>query len=148
MKKIVKPTIIVVVIVILALLMIVVNTINFIFPSAPPSPVLSEIQHYEISYVQKTVNQEEYKTSYNRQIIHLEQNEFTSLLKELEEARPTREQSLNDRPSHQQYYEINLQSNNLNTPTLVFIYEYGGKSYYEIPYTGIYTLNEGFFEIL
>lgn len=141
--------------VLLLLIVMLINVVNFIFPLAPPVPTFDEIQNYEIIYIQQEVTQEEYEISYDKQIIHsrqelfVGQNEFSQLTEELQKGKPTREHSVNDNPNRYPYYEINIYTEDaINPHNKSYVYQYGEKVYYEIPYTGVYEVNENILKLL
>ncbi len=61
---------------------------------------------------------------------------YDDLLTLLEEAKPTRKQSLNDYPSARPYYGISVRTDDIEYR--YFIYESGNQAYVEMPYEGIY----------
>lgn len=97
--------------------------LNF-FPVAQASPDLGNVLSYQVTFEQESVNMNE--------------NNFDELLSHLKSAKPTRQQSVNDRPIAESYYQINLEVDESPTSRRVYVYEDDGKVFYEIPYGGIY----------
>lgn len=157
MPRTVKLTIVVV----LILLLITVKMVNFLFPLAPPAPELSSDMFYEITYEDMLIyldlneleqlldsQQEPVPRSSNQpESIFLDHDELEQLIDYLHDAKPTRELSINDTPTQKPYYKIDVY-NNTDSLWRFFIYEYGGKAYYEIPYTGIYKVNSNILNLL
>lgn len=129
MSRTVKVTIVV----LLVLFWTVISAINFLAPLAPPAPELSSDIFYEITYEDR--------------LLYLDLNELEQFVEYLQDAKPTRELSVNDTPTQKTYYKIDVY-NNTDSLWRFFIYEYGGKAYYEIPYTGIYKVNSNILNLL
>lgn len=56
-------------------------------------------------------------------------------------AKPTRKQSINERPNADSYYTISVKADNISYFGCGHIYEEIGVTYYELPYVGIYTVD-------
>lgn len=70
-----------------------------------------------------------------------------NLLKHLEDSHKTRTSSVNDQPQTTPYYQLDLQEQDGQVQT-VYIYEGRFGSYLEIPYQGIYRLNQSINQIV
>ena len=69
-----------------------------------------------------------------------------SVLSKLSEAEPTRKMSVQDSPDAQTYYEIAVKTN--ERTHYFYIYFESGTCYVEIPYEGIYTVDNGLVNLL
>ena len=69
-----------------------------------------------------------------------------SILSKLSEAEPTRKMSVQDSPDAQTYYEIAVKTN--ERTHYFYIYFESGTCYVEIPYEGIYTVDNGLVNLL
>ena len=137
MKKILIPIIIVVILAGLILggyLMI-----DRLFPKADPINVPSAS-----SVVSMTVKKnEDRKDKEPREIANAD---VDSILLKLSEAEPTRKMSVQDSPDAQTYYEIAVKTN--ERTHYFYIYFESGTCYVEIPYEGIYTVDNGLVNLL
>ena len=137
MKKILIPIIIVVILAGLILggyLMI-----DSLFPKADPISAPSAS-----SVVSMTVKKnEDRKDKEPREIANAD---VDSILLKLSEAEPTRKMSVQDSPDAKTYYEIAAKTS--ERTHYFYVYFESGKCYVEIPYEGIYTVDNGLINLL
>lgn len=100
---------------------------NDIFPKAKPirHPKLDEIVSVTLS-----CNTPDGTISMSEQY-------YEDLTFYISEAKPTRQQSLNDTPTSGTYYGVEIQTDEIQYR--YFVYEEGEQIYIEMPYEGIYT---------
>ena len=113
--------------------------IDSLFPKADPINVPSAS-----SVVSMTVKKNE-----NRNVGDLREianADVDSILSKLSEAEPTRKMSVQDSPDAQTYYEIAVKTN--ERTHYFYIYFESGTCYVEIPYEGIYTVDNGLVNLL
>ncbi len=89
-----------------------------------------------------------HQVSYGGDPVHLSQAEFQALLDGLYEAKPTRKGSHSDHPQVNSYYQIDFDSDVDGIYPRLYLYEYGGEVYFEIPYGGIYKTNHNTLALL
>lgn len=75
--------------------------------------------------------------------LSLNDDAFYKLLLHLYQAKPTRQMSVNDHPTVGNYYKIDFDSDFNQFSQRLYLYEYGGQVYFEIPYCGIYKTDQG-----
>ena len=71
---------------------------------------------------------------------------YEDLIRYISEAKPTRKQSLNDTPTTGAYYEVEIQTDEIQYR--YFVYEEGEQVYIEMPYEGIYEAEHTLFSIV
>ncbi|MFI3292617.1 MAG: DUF5301 domain-containing protein [Rikenellaceae bacterium] len=81
-----------------------------------------------------------FSVEYDNAPIELSELCLGGILVHLKMAEPTRKLSLDDNPSVRPYYKITVDTNDWQYR--YFIYEQGGAFYLELPYEGIYILND------
>ena len=124
-----KKTLIVGIIAVLLLVLIGgYSFINNIFPKARP---LNSPEIENILSVSLAANEEDTVT--------VNRADFEELLRNINNAQPTRKMSVNDYPTVKPYYIIDIQTS--EREYCYFIYEDGTQVYIEIPYAGIYKSN-------
>ena len=67
--------------------------------------------------------------------IILNEELFFDLLEKISEAEPTRKMSVNDYPTAETYYKVEISADRMYC---YFIYEESGQVYVELPYEGVY----------
>ena len=72
--------------------------------------------------------------------IRMVDSEIEEIITYINEAEPTRIMSVNDYPSVRPYYVVEIES--VDRYFRYMIYEENGKVYVELPYKGIYTIDE------
>ena len=70
------------------------------------------------------------------------------LLAMMAEAEPTREWSVNDYPYVDEYYLICVYTSEDGAGYRYFVYRDGGRVYLELPYHGVYTVDEGILDLV
>ena len=103
-------------------------TYNSLFPKA------DKINYPDYSQVESIT------ASTNGEVFDLSQEECRVLYNCIRKAKPTRKMSANDTPDVKNYWNINIEADSLPF-RYGYIYEIGGKTYFEIPYVGIYSLD-------
>lgn len=83
---------------------------------------------------------------YDNETIELSDMSFGSIIVYIKTAQPTRRLSLDDTPDARAYYEITVETEAKQYK--YFIYEEYGKVYLEMPYTGIYVIDEDVLDFL
>ena len=73
-------------------------------------------------------------------------SEIEEIITYINEAEPTRIMSVNDYPSVRPYYVVEIKS--VDRYFRYMIYEDNGKTYVELPYEGVYTIDEKAIDIL
>lgn len=76
----------------------------------------------------------------NENVIELNDSEIEALFIYINAAEPTRIMSVNDYPSARPYYVLEIKS--VDRYFRYMIYEDNGKVYVELPYEGVYTIDE------
>ena len=137
MKKIIIP--IIVVVVIAALIGGSYLVIDSLFPKADPINVPSAS-----SVVSMTVIKNESRQ--NGEPREIASADIDSILSLLSEAEPTRKMSVQDSPDAKTYYEIAVKTSERTHS--FYVYFESGTCYVEIPYEGIYTVNNGLVNLL
>ena len=137
MKKIIIPIIVVVAIV--ALIGGGYLVMDSLFPKADPINVPSASSVVSIM-VKKNENRNDGDL---REIVSAD---IDSILSRLAEAEPTRKMSVQDSPDAQTYYEIAVKTN--ERTHYFYLYFESGTCYVEIPYEGIYTVDNGLVNLL
>lgn len=113
--------------------------IDSLFPKADPINVPSA------SYVvSMTVKKNENRN--DGDLREIANADVDSILSNLSEAEPTRKMSVQDSPDAQTYYEIAVKTN--ERTHYFYIYFESGTCYVEIPYEGIYTVDNGLVNLL
>ena len=74
----------------------------------------------------------------------LSKGSYANLIEYISSAKPTRKQSLNDRPTVFPYYMVGIKTS--EREYRYFIYEEGTQVYIEMPYEGIYTSDMQLFQ--
>lgn len=74
----------------------------------------------------------------------LDKIQYNGLIQSIQNAKPTRRQSLNDTPTTVDYYKIAILTNDKEYH--FFIYNCEGQAYVEIPYSGIYAVDMSLLE--
>ena len=116
--------------------------IDNLFPKATPIQVPSASS--VVSMTVKTVKQnEDGKDEEPREIAGAD---IDGILSHLSEAEPTREMSVQDSPDAQAYYEIAVKTD--ERTHYFYVYFDNGICYVEIPYEGVYTLDNGLVNLL
>ena len=100
-----------------------------IFPKAGP---IRQIKVSEINWIYI------YDNSENE--IGMVDSEIEEIITYINEAEPTRIMSVNDYPTVRPYYVVEIKS--VDRYFRYMIYEENGKVYVELPYKGIYTIDE------
>lgn len=106
-----------------------------IFPKAGP------IRQLELSQVDTI-----YIFDNNENEIGMSNRELEELFAYINVAEPTRIMSVNDYPSVRPYYVMEIKS--ADRYFRYMIYEDNGKTYVELPYEGVYTIDEKAIDIL
>ena len=106
--------------------------IDSLFPKADPINVPSAS-----SVVSMTVKKNENRN--DGDLREIANADVDSILSKLSEAEPTRKMSVQDSPDAQTYYEIAVKTN--ERTHYFYIYFESGTCYVEIPYEGIYTVD-------
>ena len=78
--------------------------------------------------------------------IPMSEKYYEDLIRYISEAKPTRKQSLNDTPTTGAYYEVEIQTDEIQYR--YFVYEEGEQVYIEMPYEGIYEAEHTLFSIV
>ena len=113
--------------------------IDSLFPKADPINVPSAS-----SVVSMTVKKNENRN--DGDLREVANADVDSILSKLSEAEPTRKMSVQDSPDAQTYYEIAVKTN--ERTHYFYIYFESGTCYVEIPYEGIYTVDNGLVNLL
>ena len=113
--------------------------IDSLFPKAEPINVPSAS-----SVVSITVKKNENRN--DGDLREIANADVDSILSKLSEAEPTRKMSVQDSPDAQTYYEIAVKTN--ERTHYFYIYFESGTCYVEIPYEGIYTVDNGLVNLL
>ena len=113
--------------------------IDSLFPKADPINVPSAS-----SVVSMTVKKNENRN--DGDLREIANADVDSILSKLSEAEPTRKMSVQDSPDAQTYYEIAAKTN--ERTHYFYIYFENGTCYVEIPYEGIYTVDNGLVNLL
>ena len=113
--------------------------IDSLFPKAEPINVPSAS-----SVVSITVKKNENRN--DGDLREIANADVDSVLSKLSEAEPTRKMSVQDSPDAQTYYEIAVKTN--ERTHYFYIYFESGTCYLEIPYEGIYTVDNGLVNLL
>ena len=113
--------------------------IDSLFPKADPINVPSAS-----SVVSMTVKKNENRN--DGDLREIANADVDSILSKLSEAEPTRKMSVQDSPDAQTYYEIAVKTN--ERTHYFYIYFESGTCYVEIPYEGIYTVDNGLVNLL
>ena len=132
MKKIIIP--IIVIVILAGLILGGYFVIDSLFPKADPINVPSAS-----SVVSMTVKKNENRN--DRDLREIANADVDSILSKLSEAEPTRKMSVQDSPDAKTYYEIAVKTN--ERIHYFYVYFENGTCYVEIPYEGIYTVEEG-----
>lgn len=74
----------------------------------------------------------------------VDKSQYDGLIQSIQNAKPTRSQSLNDTPTTADYYKIVIRTNDKEYHS--FIYNSEGQAYVEIPYSGIYEVDMSLLE--
>ena len=83
----------------------------------------------------------------NDETFEIKDVDLSELLRLLGDAKPTREQSLNDYPGSRPFYQVEIQTS--ERQYRYFIYENGsGQFYIEIPYEGVYNADDAIFNFI
>ena len=106
--------------------------VNSLFPKAEPINVPSSS-----AVITMTVAKNEMRKSGEPR--EVASADYDSILSQLSEAKPTRRMSVQDSPDAQVFYEIAVKTG--ERTHYFYAYEEGGMYYVEIPYEGIYTVN-------
>ena len=113
--------------------------IDSLFPKADPINVPSAS-----SVVSMMVKKNENRN--DGDLREIANTDVDSILSKLSEAEPTRKMSVQDRPDAQTYYEIAVKTN--ERTHYFYIYFENGTCYVEIPYEGVYTVDNGLVNLL
>ena len=113
--------------------------IDSLFPKADPISAPSAS-----SVVSMTVKKNENRN--DGDLREIANADVDSILSKLSEAEPTRKMSVQDSPDAQTYYEIAVKTN--ERTHYFYIYFESGTCYVEIPYEGIYTVDNGLVNLL
>ena len=113
--------------------------IDSLFPKADPINVPSAS-----SVVSMTVKKNENRN--DGDLREIANADVDSILSKLSEAEPTRKMSVQDSPDAQTYYEIAVKTN--ERTHYFYIYFESGTCYVEIPYEGIYTVDNELVNLL
>ena len=113
--------------------------IDSLFPKADPINVPSAS-----SVVSMTVKKNENRN--DGDLREIANADVDNILSKLSEAEPTRKMSVQDSPDAQTYYEIAVKTN--ERTHYFYIYFESGTCYVEIPYEGIYTVDNGLVNLL
>ena len=113
--------------------------IDSLFPKADPINVPSAS-----SVVSMTVKKNENRN--DGDLREIANADVDSILSKLSEAEPTRKMSVQDSPDAQTYYEIAAKTN--ERTHYFYTYFENGTCYVEIPYEGIYTIDNGLVNLL
>ena len=113
--------------------------IDSLFPKTDPINVPSAS-----SVVSMTVKKNENRN--DGDLREIANADVDSILSKLSEAEPTRKMSVQDSPDAQTYYEIAVKTN--ERTHYFYIYFESGTCYLEIPYEGIYTVDNGLVNLL
>ena len=113
--------------------------IDSLFPKADPINVPSAS-----SVVSMTAKKNENRN--DGDLREIANADVDSILSKLSEAEPTRKMSVQDSPDAQTYYEIAVKTN--ERTHYFYIYFESGTCYVEIPYEGIYTVDNGLVNLL
>ena len=132
MKKIIIP--IIVIVILAGLILGGYFVIDSLFPKADPINVPSAS-----SVVSMTVKKNENRN--DGDLREIANADVDSILSKLSEAEPTRKMSVQDSPDAKTYYEIAVKTN--ERTHYFYVYFENGDCYVEIPYEGIYTVDEG-----
>ena len=113
--------------------------IDSLFPKADPinAPSASSV-------VSMTVKKNENRN--DGDLREIANADVDSILSKLSEAEPARKMSVQDSPDAQTYYEIAVKTN--ERTHYFYIYFESGTCYVEIPYEGIYTVDNGLVNLL
>lgn len=110
------------------------GVLSIVFPKAEP---ISSPEIADITTVSVAVNSDEFV---------VDNMNFEELFTMFSEAKPTRQQSLNDYPTVKPYYEIEMQTD--ERAYRYFIYEDENHVYIEVPYQGIYISDMQMFDFV
>ena len=113
--------------------------IDSLFPKADPINVPSAS-----AVVSMTVKKNENRN--DGDLREIANDDVDSILSKLSEAEPTRKMSVQDSPDANTYYEIAAKTN--ERTHCFYIYFESGTCYVEIPYEGIYTVDNGLVNLL
>ena len=113
--------------------------IDSLFPKADPISAPSAS-----SVVSMTVKKNENRN--DGDLREIANADVDSILSKLSEAEPTRKMSVQDSPDAQTYYEIAVKTN--ERTHYFYIYFESGTCYVEIPYEGIYTVDNELVNLL
>lgn len=107
---------------------------DMLFPKAKPADIPSAEEIISVSVSVHNAEKE------------MEKEDFEKLLSKIEEAKPTRIQSVNDYPSVEPFFTAEIKTEDINHR--FFIYEEDGKIYIEKPYEGIWLSDEEMFNFI
>lgn len=138
MKKVIIP-VVVLVAVLAGLILGGYLLIDRMFPKAEPITVPTSSTVISMTVAKN----EKRKAGEPREIVSAD---LDSILSRLSEAEPTRKMTVQDTPDAQLYYEIAVKTN--ARTHYFYVYEEGDVCYVEIPYEGIYTIDNGLIELL
>ena len=79
-------------------------------------------------------------------VIEMDDEQYNVVLECIRNAKPTRRMSVNDVPSTNTYYILNVTTATKNYR--YFVYEDGSRVYIEMPYQGIYKADRQFFDLI
>ena len=113
--------------------------IDSLFPKADPISAPSAS-----SVVSMTVKKNENRN--DGDLREIANADVDSILSKLSEAEPTRKMSVQDSPDARTYYEISVKTN--ERTHYFYVYFENGACYVEIPYKGIYTVDNGLVNLL
>ena len=84
----------------------------------------------------------------NRTEIDMNENDYELLYKYICESIPTRKDSVNEFPYIEPFYTVSIDTNEIITYEYGHIYENNGTVYLEIPYIGIYKMDNDVLKLL
>lgn len=102
--------------------------LNNVFPKAEPINLPEDEEILSFFAAEK-----------NGKEISMDEKRFEVLLEQIKATKPTRKMSVNDYPTGDIYYIINIGTSSGECE--FFIYEENGETYIEFPYEGIYKSN-------
>ena len=137
MKKIIIP--IIVVVVIAALIGGSYLLIDSLFPKADPINIPSASSVVSMTVIKNESRQD-------GELREIASADIDSILSLLSEAEPTRKMSVQDSPDAKTYYEIAVKTSDRTHS--FYVYFENGMCYVEIPYEGIYTVDNGLVNLL
>ena len=73
--------------------------------------------------------------------VSMSQEDCETLYEYISCAKPTRTMSVNETPNVSPYYTVAIKADDISIFGYGYIYEERGKTYFEIPYVGIYALD-------